>query len=392
MNKPKIIYTGPSGWEQRSLSHSAWSEYMESPAKFKWKRIKGYKDRMTWGQTMFGNAIQDSIKAFYEDQSDPVAIFQREWNKQQGLILRWPKNMNWEKFNTPGIELMKEFIKRYEADSYRFKNTVFPQLRKNTLKIHDKGSGVDYESIPDLIGEDEKGQFCVDLKAYAGPVREETPGIVVNDLQLRTQAAVTGIYRVGLWVFIHTPERPDRPSEAQIRNSVEQWFPGHETSKDFYQAALVEALRRLGDCTIQEAFKIADVKEIEDPTKLLRNMRKSDSDPIIRMIKNLDRFIEESLNSLKPIWRIQWIEGTMSKEWAESAVQDQLTIIPQIQGGWFPCRCGVRWPSDGAHRCAFRGLCLEDASPNATPEQLTEWRRITKENLITPTDVLLEGL
>jgi hypothetical protein len=80
-------------------------------------------------------------------------------------------------------------------------------------------------------------------------------------------------------------------------------------------------------------------------------------------------------------YRIQWLEGEMTQSHAWQGLNDDLSLVPQIVAGKFPCRCGIRWPNDGLSRCPYRGLCKEQAALDA-PEKLKKyWAEITATEL-----------
>jgi hypothetical protein len=379
-----VLYTTPRGFKVNELSNTMYGEYVESPAKFKWKRIFGWKLRFEWAPTKFGLDIQECIQLMLTAGDDPVETFRMKWESRKSQPLRYPGGMTWETMLEQGIGLMAHFART--SGDFSVPNPSFP-VYKDRLKVLDKETGTYYTSIPDIIcGEDRSSSKIVDIKCLDRPIEVGTPGLVVNDTQLRTQAAVSGIYRVALWVFVRVPRRPDPPSPAvilgELKNAIGQRY------RPMYG---VYALRKIHEMTIEEAGKTVGIEDPQSGAKLLRQMREKEGNSFPEF-EILDKFIAEQLDKMKPAHQIQWIEGEMKPEWAQEAIRDQLSIVPQIKAGWFPCRCGVRWPDNAVHNCPFRGLCLKEATKNPTPEMLQAWDAITNANLLRWDADSTEGL
>ena len=374
--KPGTIYETPEGFRITGMSHSADTEYMRSPAKVKWKRICGMKERFSWATAEFGHATQAAIQSNLISGADSVVVFRKEWeerSKKPNLIY---KSASADKLLGQGVGLMREFLLQRAAGKWQMKNLQFPDLKSGALRVFDEKTGCFYKSIPDIIGEDEKGPFIADIKAYEKSITLATPGAVISDRQLRTQAAATGIYRVALWVFVRTPFQPPAPLKEEILAEVQaQMGPTYRVMFG------LDALRTVADMTIEDAGRAIGEPNPKDSTKEMRAMRKKPSEGEADDLKLLDNAVSSLQDKRKPIWGIQWLETTMTRAWAESAVRDEMNIVPAIQAGEFPCRCSVRYPDDTVDDCPYRGLCLEEATINPTLEQLNAWRKITSENL-----------
>ncbi len=374
MNEKGVIYETPRGFPVRKLSHSQYSEYVDSPARFRWKRIYGMKEKYTWATTEFGHAIQASVQAHLAFNLDPAEFFEKEWRERSSKPnLKFSFTTDSAKLMTQGLGLMEAFLKRRAAGEFQMRKLQFPDMKAGTALVQeDPETGCSFQSIPDIIGEDDKGPFVADIKALDKSVKYDTPGLVVNDIQLRTQAALAGINRVVLWVFVRTPQHPPAPTVYEIIEAVTD-----AKLKD--PIFMLEALRKTNGLTIEDAGKALNIGNPKELAKEMLAMRKKPIDE--RALDALDLVLSSLAERRAPVYGIQWLEAEMTPAWAAAAVQDELRVIPDIQAGRFPCRCSVRWPNDSIHDCPYRGLCLREATAHPTSEQLEAWEKITQDNL-----------
>lgn len=447
-----ILYETVKGFQVRDFSNSQYNEYSESPAKFKWKRIHGYKERLDRATMKFGIDLQEAVRQFYLKQHNPLDAFTELWQLRRdttilnpvtapgkqwislaelngigtklqlivdggmeneetitvsGVEINGPsahieamfrkthaanssvkqlfdygEKMTWEKFNEQGKGLMSALLR--DAEKFPIRKPVFLDLKDQQLPvIKDPGTGVNYKSIPDIIDRDERGEFVADIKAMDKLIDDETPLTVINDSQLRTQAATTKIFRVVLWVFCRTPKSKEALTKAMILDAAKKVIAG-----ELLNHVLLCVVRESNGLTIDAAGAFLGIPNPQELNKDWKNQTKSDA-----ALKNIPGQVLEILKpQIEPEYKIQWLEGQMTEAHAMEAVHDQMSIIPQIQGEWFPCRCAVRWPRDSVQRCPFRGLCLKNACANPTQEQIAEWDRITDTGLVRWDAAALAGI
>jgi hypothetical protein len=379
-----VLYTTPRGFSVRDFSNSQFNEYSESPAKFKWKRIHGYRERIQRAAMKFGIDLQEAIRRFYKEGDNPEEVFAALWLRRQTEGLDYGKD-TWEKFEMQGRGLMKQLVR--DADKYPITKPVFLDFKDAVLpKIQDPATGVNYQSIPDIIDQDAKGDFVVDIKAMAKNVDSKTPGLIVMDSQLRTQAATTKIFRAVLWVFNRAPKAAEPLRAEHIVEACRKVLGG--TRYLVLQHVAQVVAREINALTIDEAGALLGQADPKGVNSEWRKLCKEDV-----ALKNVPVEIVASLAAeCAPEYQIEWHEGTMSEAHAMEAVHDQLSVVPQIQANWFPCRCSMRWPHDAAPRCPFRGLCLTERCPDASKEMRAEWQRITEENLVKWDETAFAGL
>ncbi|HXE42542.1 MAG TPA: PD-(D/E)XK nuclease family protein, partial [Candidatus Baltobacteraceae bacterium] len=330
----KPIYIGPTGWKVYEFSHSQYSKYKQCPKRFEIERVKGWKQKD--GATLeFGKAIESSVKAFYLDKADPVESFGTLWDLHRtNEKLQYGERESWDSFLKHGVGLMREFAATWERFPPR--KPVFPQF-KNPLKILDEASGNHYQTIPDLIDQDERGHFIADLKSLGNLINDEVPMLVANDMQLRTQAAATQIYRVALWNFCRSPKRADALTSEQIYAEVRAGL-GAMRYLNIQQVALLAA-RETNGLTIDGAAEFLGISNPKDVTKEWKAATKAD-----QSLADLAGEIVKALATQnQPRYIIQWVEATITQAHALEAVREEMSVVPLIQQGYFPRRGGVRF-------------------------------------------------
>jgi hypothetical protein len=383
-----VLYETVKGWQVREFSNSQYNQYSESPAKYKWQRIHGWKERIDRATMKFGIDLQEAVRRYYKEGQHPVECFAALWLLRKTETLDYGEKMTWEKFEIAGKGLMAAFLSK--VDTFPIRKPVFLDMKDKQLPvINDPATGVSYKSIPDVIDADERGPFVCDIKAMDKLVNVETPGLIVNDSQLRTQAATTKIPRVVLWVFCRTPKSKDPLGKEVIFEFTKKILGRYaEQQAEILTSVALCVARESNALTIDDAGRFLELPDAQGLNKEWKARTKKDE-----ALKNAPVEVLEALKPLvEPEYKIQWIEETMTMDWAMNAVHDQMSVIPQIQAEWFPCRCAMRWPRDNAPRCPFRGLCLENACAAPTDAQREAWRKITEESLVRWDAQALAGL
>ena len=372
------IYTSQTGWEVREFSHSQYQSYKGCPKRFFFERVKGWKWKQ--GAIMeFGKDVQAAVEGFYTDRRDPVETFETLWApRATDAKLVFDDKEPWAVLNAAGIGLMKKFAATWEK--YPPRNPVFYNY-KNALKVKDERTGVTYQTIPDLSDTDARGPFMADLKCMGNLLDDSVPGMVINDQQLRTQAAVfykyrpDKTYRVALWGFCRKPKQMSAPTKDEILSAcsdgptgarVALWVAHETSSMNFKQCG--EFLGISNPEAVNKEFKL----ECKIDATL-----KADASRIAQRINDAH----------KPEYVIQWVEGQMTKEHAEEALAEELSVVSLIQQNYFPRVGGVRFPMNQCTWCSHRGLCMEDLYG---PRE--EYTQITNAELVRADAAAMEGL
>lgn len=359
------IYVNPTGWAVREFSHAQYNQYKQCPRKFYWERIKGWKQKQ--GANMeFGKAIEAGVKAVYRGE-DPVEHCEMYWAtvRENPKIIYTKEDMGWEEFRIACVGLMSRFKKDWQK--YPPRNPIFPGF-KNSLKRKDARTGVVYQTIPDLIDKDSAGEFIADIKAMGNLLDTEVPGLVVMDLQLRTQAAVhyqyspNKTYRVALWNFCTKPKRVDNPTADEIRSG----------SGEIGEIGMMDviALRIAHETSAMNYEECATVLGIANPKEAMKALPNKKKAPELHA--RIDAVIAKINDAHQPQYVIQWVEGVMTKEHAEEGLREELSVVPLIQAEYFPHVGGMRFPNNNCTWCSHRGLCMEElCGPREEYTQIT---------------------
>ena len=395
------IYTTPTGWAVYDFSHSQWSKYTFCPKQFEIMRVRGWKQK-DGAALEFGKSVEDSIRYFYKEKRAPVESFEVAWNllnatEMEKLLkesnakpeeiesqlrtvgeLQYPDRETWETMRAAGLGLMSNFAASWE--SFPPRDPAFPSF-KNPLKVKDARTGLSYQTIPDVIDRDERGDFIADIKSMGNLIDDSVPGLVVNDMQLRTQAAATRIFRVALWNFCRKPKQREPLAPERIYEEVRAGIGG--TRYLMVSHVALHAAREANGMTIDAAAEFLKIKNGKEVAKEFRGNCKAD--PSLKAVA--DKVAKKLSEANAPEYKIQWVEGTMPEEHAFEAIREEMSVVPLIQAKWFPRRGGVRFPDNQCTWCPARGICMEEIH-GPRPE----YDAITKEEMVPFDYRAMDGL
>jgi PD-(D/E)XK nuclease superfamily len=359
----KPIYVTKTGFEVYDFSHSQYDQYHGCGKKYELMRVGGWKEKPGAARE-FGIVLQESVRLFYKEKKEPVESIESAWHTFKGdasTIYEYPDGEDWDSFNRAGIGLMINLKKDWQKFPPR--DPAWPDWKRDPFKVYNKETGLVYQAVPDLMDKDEQGHFIADLKAMGNLLNDDTPGLVVNDLQLRTQAAATHIYRVALWNFCRKPKRVNPPTAEEIKAAVAIGLQASILEK----MALLVA-RETSDMNIADAGKFLGIDKPDEVNKSWKADVKADP-----TLKEKALHIAEAINkNHKPQYVIQWVAGTMTQQHAEDGLREEMSVIPLIQQKYFPRRGGIRFPNNSCTWCKARGLCMAELhGPNPAYDEIT---------------------
>lgn len=398
--KVEPIYTTPSGWKVYDFSHSQYAKYKGCPKRFEIERVRGWRQK-PGASLEFGKSIESSVKTFYQDKREPVEAFETSWNllsvdllpailsdarvpKQEiekrvksVAALEFPDKEDWNSMRTAGLGLMTAFSRDWEK--YPPRKPFFPEF-KSPFKVRDASTGIEYQTIPDLMDSDERGKFIADLKSL-GNLVDDFPGLVANDMQLRTQAAATRIFRVALWNFCRKPKRGEPLSAERIFEEIRAGLGGLRFQAIPHVA--LYAAREANGLTIDAAGEFLGISNAKEIAKEFKQNCKEDAS-----LKTITDEIAAKLAAENgPKFVVQWVEAEITKEHADEAIREELSVVPLIQKKWFPRRGGVRFPENDCVWCPARGLCMEELFGKRP-----EYDAITAAEMVPWDAAMMEGI
>lgn len=372
----KPIYITKTGWEVFDFSHSQYAQYHSCGKKYEIMRVGGWKEKPGAARE-FGIVLQEAVRLFYREKRDPVETIESMWATSKEVTYEYPDGEDWESFNRAAIGLMITLKKTW--GSFPPRDPAWPDWKKDPFKVYNKETGLVYQTVPDLMDKDEQGHYIADLKTMGNLLNDDTPGLVVNDLQLRTQAAATHIYRVALWNFCRKPKRvnPATPDEIKILVASAVTIP------DLIDAFALWVGRETNALNIDDAGKFLGIENPQDVNKGWKAAIKGSPE----LKGKAERVAEEIKSKHRPQYVIQWVHGTMTQQHAEDGLREEMSVIPLIQSGYFPRRGGIRFPDNSCTWCPVRGLCMEELhGPNP------KYDEITKEHLVSWDSRAMEDL
>lgn len=375
----KPIYVGPNGKEVFEFSHSQFSTYEFCPKRYEIERKWGWRQK-PGAALEFGHSVEAAIRRFYQEMSDPVEVFEIQWQMfASDVHLQYPDGEDWKTLQESGVGLMTRFRKDWQKFTPR--SPIFPNYR-NRMLVRDSATGNDFAAIPDLIDTDDDGRYIADIKCLKNVIDIPLPHQVTLDLQLRTQAATTQIYRVALWNFCKNPKRVDRASAEEI---IETCRASAAMQDGDFKALALRVSHDANDLNFEETAQLLG-PEFQNHKTIQADWKRIAKDDATA--KGLADTITKNIREKhKPVYVIQWLAGTMTPEHALEGVQAEMSVVPLIKADYFPRKGGVRFPKNECTWCPTRGLCLEELYG-----QKPEYDAVTKEELVKWDDRSMEGL
>lgn len=194
------IYTGWSGYRVQEFTYSQAVDIDKCGYYTRATRIEGWQPILDGAGLRFGECIETSVRQHYEDNYDPVDVFNVEWGKYKDVQLMYrEREEDWNNLLQIGRALLRQFP--------RVRETIFP-FTNMEFSLHPvkkswyKGSNLGY--IADMIVHQPGEDILIDLKTSGVTYleKEDARGWPAMDMQLLTGSLITGIREVGFLVAL----------------------------------------------------------------------------------------------------------------------------------------------------------------------------------------------
>lgn len=215
------LYVNPKGQPWRKHSYSAGLDFEQSPKKYYFKRVLGWRESDNKCSLKFGRALESALQFYHENKFEPdsgVTEFIRLWSLHKEETLKYTKKeKTWDNMLAVGTDMMKLYeIRRPSLPvtdnaifQREYEKEVFPN-DENYGGLIDAGK-IDMISFPEpnhpmlpkIDWKPEYGlvrQVIVDIKT-AGNDYPAIKGECARDPQLRRYSWLSGIFTVGLVWF-----------------------------------------------------------------------------------------------------------------------------------------------------------------------------------------------
>ena len=275
-----------------------------------------------------------------------------------------PVEHSWETLLRDGVEMLKLYHIRVPL--FPIDLSVQPTFQVKYWKELFPGTelgGIEFVAYADMIGRSKESfgdPLGVDIKT-SGVEYNTTPNMASLDQQLRTYAWVTGISDWAFLNFVKTSRTLEKGSYVALLEGTGAFYAG---STAFVAAIDQGDENAPGDLAYivatQGALKEMDAAQGYKNGKLEQTNAAKD--------RKLNWLKENSLRVPVEILtkqRIQFLTAHIGLdeqiEAARQVGQDVAQIVHHNEGNFWPKTGGIRWPNDKCARCAYRGICLDDA-------------------------------
>ena len=194
-----------------TYSYTQISQYLSCPRRYRHRYLDGWQEKDTRAAMLFGRAFEQAVAALFR-REDPAAVLFDQWSVCKDIGLTYSGNDTWDRMLQQGIQLLERFTQDGRVRIRHPRSTQQIQVNQ-TL-----GSGNDFVSYVDAIGELDGTRCVLEWKTTSARYPEEPVGISALDPQLVCYSWMTGIDEVAQIVFVLEAGHTQRPEiEAAVR-------------------------------------------------------------------------------------------------------------------------------------------------------------------------------
>lgn len=340
------LYINSKGYPVTRHSYSGSESFNFCARKYYLERVQGWSEKEQRSSREFGTALEKGVTFWHqhgEDTAGAVAEFQRRWAEFKDAPLTYTKSdLDWDRLNQTGTELVKLYALRYPTFPYVVNNPQDFQV-ETTFEVFPgtKLEGIEFLSYIDLLAQ-VKGSLesvIIDMKTAGKSV----PELIALDPQLRSYAWHKKIYRVA-WLWFY--KRGRTISKGDTVTFLEPWAgfgPG--------QDAIVLSQDEFGVWVTDFADTVAEFNAIS-------GKKKADEEARQAYLQAKGTHVPERVLTKQ---EVQYKEAIISQESAEdigrSIKSDIVRIVNAKDADFYPMESGVRFPNEKCPHCAMRGIC-----------------------------------
>lgn len=369
------LYISAKGTAWRKHSYSAGNDFDQSPLKYYYRRVLGWRERDDKAAFKFGRALEEAIQFHHDNGSGGLEDFIRRWAVHQEEKLQYTKTeKDWEWLGRMGREMMQLYLIRLDklpipmggrsVFQREYAKEVFPG-DPNYGEIEDAGKldiitycEPDHPMLPKLDWKPEYGVLrpvIIDIKTTAKDY-PENPGIAALDKQLRRYSWLSDIRDVAFLVFKKTGHNLAKGSSVTfIRDAgVDGAHSGDE--------AVVAQTTDDGVWVVRNDFLITEMEKAQG-----RNA-KNTLDTTKAATARKEDWLKQNALLVQPSYltrqRIQFSAGFVTKESADEAGliagRQIVQIVNASKTKQWPNTFGIRFPTDDRRDPYFRAFVLGD--------------------------------
>jgi hypothetical protein len=178
-----------------TYSYTQISQYLSCPRRYRHRYLDGWQEKDTRAAMLFGRAFEQAIAALFR-REDSAAVLFEQWSLSKDMGLTYSGNDTWDRMLQQGVQLLERFAQDERVRIRRPRSTQ--QIPFN----RELGSGNDFVSYVDAIGELDGTPCVLEWKTTSARYPEEPAGISALDPQLVCYSWMTGIDEVAQVVFV----------------------------------------------------------------------------------------------------------------------------------------------------------------------------------------------
>lgn len=91
-------------------SHSRINRYLLCPEQYRLYYLENLRPRVPPATLVFGQIMHQALAHGFNQDANPVRVFEDTWKTLNGFNLRYSQKDSWEKLNATGVALLEKFI------------------------------------------------------------------------------------------------------------------------------------------------------------------------------------------------------------------------------------------------------------------------------------------
>jgi hypothetical protein len=352
------LYINSNGFFVTRHSYSGSESFRSCARRYYLERVQGWSEREERSSRHFGTALEHAITFWHQrgfDTAGAVAEFIKLWeehkdpepteeNPNPKPRYSYSKtDLDWDRLNLTGQELVKLYAIKYPTLPYVVKNPKDSFQVQTGFEVFPGTdlAGIEFTGYIDLVAErkDRQDPIIIDMKTSG----KDVPDMTVLDPQLRSYAWAKGWPDVAfLWFrkMGRTISKGDTVTFLEARDSFKPGDSATVLVNDEFGLWVTD------DDTVLEAFNL-----MKGTSKAVEAARQ-------KFVEEKASFVSESAITKQRVqFKDAQITADSAADMGRRIKRDIVSIVAANQANDWSMDSGVRFPHEQCTSCCMRGIC-----------------------------------
>lgn len=356
------LYINSKGYFVTRHSYSGSDSFRDCARKYYLERVQGWAEKVERSSTKFGIALEAAITFWHkrgQNTAAAVAEFVRLWAEYKDKPYTYSKSdLDWDRLNLTGQELVKLYAIRYPTFPYVVKNPLDSFQVETNFEVFpgvEKYAGIEFTSYIDLVAETKGKDDDLNWKDYTqcvpgAPViidmktsGKDVPELTVLDPQLRSYSWVKGWSNVAFLWFRKMGRTISKGDSVTFLEA----YAGFQEGAD----ATVLAQDDFGLWITSDQFVLDGMAQFEGKSKAVEAARAK------YVSENAKSVPERVITKQRVQFKLANITQESADDIGRKIKQDIVNIVSANTLDIWPMDSGVRYPHEKCPNCPMRGIC-----------------------------------